>query len=216
MLDLAPEYWEKLGQGVLMTLWLTFASGLLSLVLGIVLGVMRSAPLGILRSIAAGYTEFFRNIPLLTVLFFLYIFFGGKYAGFTIDPVTTAIIAFGVYTAAYVGEVVRAGLSTVSRGNIEAARSQGMTFMQSMRYVQLPQAIRAAVPPLGTLLIALLKNTSLASIISIGELFFQGNFVEARTFNPLILPLVGVIYVALTLPLGALVGYIERKWAIQR
>ena len=216
MLDLAPESWEKLGQGVLMTLWLTFASGLLSLVLGIALGVMRSAPLGIVRSIAAGYTEFFRNIPLLTVLFFLYIFFGGKYAGFTIDPVTTAIIAFGVYTAAYVAEVVRAGLSTVSKGNIEAARSQGMTFIQSMRYVQLPQAIRAAVPPLGTLFIALLKNTSLAYTISVGELFFQGNFVEARTFNPYILPLVGAIYVALTLPLGALVSFIERKWAIQR
>src|SRR5215210_6631504 len=120
MLDLAPEYWSLLGQGVLMTLWLTFASGLLSLVLGVILGVMRSAPLGLIRSVAAGYTEFFRNVPLLTVLFFLYIFFGGKYAGFTIEPVTTAILAFGVYTAAYVGEVVRAGLNTVSKGNIEA------------------------------------------------------------------------------------------------
>lgn len=199
-----------------MTLWLTVASGFLSLVLGIILGVMRSAPLGIIRSISAGYTEFFRNIPLLTVLLFLYFFFGGKYAGFTVEPVTTAILAFGVYTAAYVGEVVRAGLSTVSRGNIEAARSQGMSFLQSMRHVQLPQAIRVAVPPLGTLLIALLKNTSLAYTISVGEIFFQGTFVEARTFNPYILPMVGAMYVALTLPTGALVNYIERKWAIQR
>jgi len=199
-----------------MTLWLTIASGFLSLVLGIILGVMRSAPLGVVRSIAVAYTEFFRNIPLLTVLLFLYFFFGGKYAGFTVEPVTTAILAFGVYTAAYVGEVVRAGLSTVSRGNIEAARSQGMSFLQSMRYVQLPQAIRVAVPPLGTLLIALLKNTSLAYTISVGEIFFQGTFVEARTFNPIILPMVGAMYVALTLPTGALVNYIERKWAIQR
>jgi His/Glu/Gln/Arg/opine family amino acid ABC transporter permease subunit len=216
MFGLAPEYLTALGQGVLMTLWLTIASGFLSLVLGIILGVMRSAPLGIVRSIAAGYTEFFRNIPLLTVLLFLYFFFGGKYAGFTVEPVTTAILAFGVYTAAYVAEVVRAGLSTVSRGNIEAARSQGMSFLQSMRHVQLPQAIRVAVPPLGTLLIALLKNTSLAYTISVGEIFFQGTFVEARTFNPIILPMVGAMYVALTLPTGALVNYIERKWAIQR
>jgi putative glutamine transport system permease protein len=216
MFDLEPEYWALLGQGVLMTLWLTFASGLLSIVIGIFLGVMRSAPFGILRSIAAGYTEFFRNIPLLTVLFFLYLYFGGARAGIKIDPVTTAIIAFGIYTGAYVGEVIRAGLSTVSKGNIEAARSQGMTFVQSMRYVQLPQAIRAAVPPLGTLMIALLKNTSLAFTISVGELFFQGRFIDGRTFNPVLLPLVGAIYVALTLPLGALVNYIERKWAIQR
>lgn len=216
MFGLEPEYLALLGRGVLMTLWLTIASGFLSLVLGIILGVMRSAPLGVVRSIAVAYTEFFRNIPLLTVLLFLYFFFGGKYAGFTVEPVTTAILAFGVYTAAYVGEVVRAGLSTVSRGNIEAARSQGMSFLQSMRYVQLPQAIRVAVPPLGTLLIALLKNTSLAYTISIGEIFFQGTFVEARTFNPIILPMVGAMYVALTLPTGALVNYIERKWAIQR
>lgn len=216
MFNIAPEYWNLLGQGVLMTLWLTFASGVLSLVLGILLGVMRSAPLGVVRSIAAGYTEFFRNIPLLTVLFFLYIYFGGQRAGIKIDPVWTAIIGLGFYTAAYVGEVIRSGLGTVSRGNIEAARSQGMSFMQSMRYVQLPQAVRAAIPPLGTLLIALLKNTSLATTITVGDLLFQAQFVTDRTFDPNVLLIAGAIYVSMTLPLGALVSVVERRWAIQR
>jgi His/Glu/Gln/Arg/opine family amino acid ABC transporter permease subunit len=216
VIDIPSEYWGYLGAGVLMTLWLTFASGMVSLIIGIILGVMRSAPLGFVRSIAAGYTEFFRNVPLLTVLAFLYWYLGGKYAGIVVDPESTAIIGLAIYTGAYVGEVVRAGLSSVSKGNIEAARSQGMSFIQAMRYVQLPQAVRAAIPPLGTLMIALLKNTSLASTITVAELYSQAQFVNDRTFNPLILPLVGLIYLAMTLPLGSLVSVIERKWAIHR
>jgi His/Glu/Gln/Arg/opine family amino acid ABC transporter permease subunit len=214
MFDLAPEYWARIGQGVMMTLWLTLASWLISLVLGILLGVMRSAPLGFVRSIAAGYTEFFRNVPLLTVLFFFY--FGVPNTGIVIDALNSAILGLGLYTAAYVGEVVRAGLGTVSKGNIEAARSLGLSFLQSMRYVQLPQAVRAAIPPLGTLLIALLKNTSLASTVTVAELLFQSSFVQDRTFNPDVLLLAGLVYLALTLPLGLAVNAVERRWAIQR
>ena len=197
-----------------MTLWLTLASWLIALVLGTLLGVMRSAPLGFVRSIAAGYTEFFRNVPLLTVLFFFY--FGVPNTGIVIDALNSAILGLGLYTAAYVGEVVRAGLGTVSKGNIEAARSLGLSFVQSMRYVQLPQAVRAAIPPLGTLLIALLKNTSLASTVTVAELLFQSSFVQDRTFNPDVLLLAGLVYLALTLPLGLAVNAVERRWAIQR
>jgi len=197
-----------------MTIWLTLASWLIALALGILLGVMRSAPLGFVRSIAAGYTEFFRNVPLLTVLFFIY--FGVPNTGIVINAVNSAIIGLGLYTAAYVGEVVRAGLNTVSKGNIEAARSLGLTFLQSMRYVQLPQAVRAAIPPMGTLLIALLKNTSLASTVTVGELLFQSSFVQDRTFNPDVLLIAGLVYLALTLPLGLVVNAVERRWAIAR
>jgi His/Glu/Gln/Arg/opine family amino acid ABC transporter permease subunit len=197
-----------------MTLWLTLASWLISLALGVLLGVMRSAPLGIVRSIAAGYTEFFRNVPLLTVLFFFY--FGVPNTGIVIDAVNSAILGLGLYTAAYVGEVVRAGLGTVSKGNIEAARSLGLSFIQSMRYVQLPQAVRAAIPPLGTLLIALLKNTSLASTVTVADLLFESSFVQDRTFNPDVLLIAGLIYLAMTLPLGVAVNAIERRWAIAR
>ena len=214
MFDLTPEYWALIGQGVLMTLWLTLASWLIALALGILLGVMRSAPLNIVRSIAAGYTEFFRNVPLLTVLFFFY--FGVPNTGIVIDAVNSAILGMGLYTAAYVGEVVRAGLGTVSKGNIEAARSLGLSFIQSMRYVQLPQAVRAAIPPLGTLLIALLKNTSLASTITVADLLFQASFVQDRTFNPDVLLIAGLVYLALTLPLGLAVNAVERRWAILR
>jgi His/Glu/Gln/Arg/opine family amino acid ABC transporter permease subunit len=209
-----PEYWRLIGQGTLMTLWLTLASSLVSLVVGTAIAVCRLAPLAPLRSIAAGYTEFFRNIPLLTVLFFIY--FGAPNAGLTLSAVSCAIWGLGLYTAAYVAEVLRSGLSTVSKGNIEAARALGLSFIQSMRHVQLPQAVRAAIPPLGTLLIALLKNTSLASTITVGDLFFQSDWVGNQTFNPNILLIAGAIYVALTLPLGALIGVVERRWAIKR
>jgi His/Glu/Gln/Arg/opine family amino acid ABC transporter permease subunit len=216
---MTAEHWQFIIQGTGMTLWLTVTSAVLSLVVGIVLGVMRSAPAAPLRALAAGYTEFFRNIPLLTVLFFIY--FGVPVAlrkvGLPqIDPVTSAIIGLGLYTGAYVGEVIRAGLGTVSKGNIEAARSLGLSFMQMIRYVQMPQALRVAIPPLGTLLIALLKNTSLASTISVADLLFQSQLVGNRTFNPDILLLAGAIYVALTLPTGVLVNVVERRWAIQR
>jgi His/Glu/Gln/Arg/opine family amino acid ABC transporter permease subunit len=211
MFNLSPENWGLIGQGVLLTLWLTFASWILALALGLGLGVMRSAPVQFVRTFAATYTEFFRNIPLLTVLLFVY--FGLPKQ---IDAVTVAVLGLGFYTAAYVGEVVRAGLGTVSRGNIEASRSLGLSFIQTMRYVQMPQAIRAAIPPLGTLLIALLKNTSLASQVTVTELFLGSSIVESRTFNPDVLLLTGLLYVAMTLPLGAVVNVIERRWAIAR
>jgi len=208
------EYWGLIGQGTLMTLWLTFASALLSVAIGMVIAIMRIAPIAPVRSLGASYIEFFRNIPLLTVLFFIY--FGVPNTGLRLSAITGAIWGLGLYTAAYVAEVIRAGLGTVSKGNVEAARSLGLSFFQTLRYVQLPQALRAAIPPLGTLLIALLKNTSLAGTITVGELLFQTEFVGNRTFNPNILLIAGAIYIALTLPTGALVNLIEQRWAIKR
>ncbi len=211
---MTAEYWGLLWQGTLTTLWLTFASGLLSLLLGILVAVARISPLKPLQIIAADYTEFFRNIPLLTVLFFFY--FGVPNTGIRLDALTSAILGLGLYTAAYVAEVIRAGLAAISKGNIEASRSLGMTFMQSMRYVQLPQALRSAIPPMGTLLIALLKNTSLASAVAVGDLVYQSDFIAGRTFDPNILLITGAIYLALTLPLGVLFNDLERRWAIKR
>ncbi|HUS16459.1 MAG TPA: amino acid ABC transporter permease [Chloroflexia bacterium] len=215
---MSAEHWQFIAQGVGMTLWLTLTSGLLSLAVGILLGVLRTAPLAPLRALAAGYTEFFRNIPLLTVLFFIYygVPIALRKSGLPqLDGVTRAILALGLYTGAYVGEVIRAGLGTVSKGNLEAARSLGLSYVQMIRYVQLPQALRVAIPPLGTLLIALLKNTALAGTISVADLLFQAELVRDRTFIDTLL-IAGALYVAMTLPLGAVVNAAERRWAIQR
>ncbi len=215
---MSAEHWQFIFQGVGTTLWLTLTSGLLSLMVGIVLGVLRTAPAAPLRALAAGYTEFFRNIPLLTVLFFIYygVPIALRKSGLPqLDGVTSAILALGLYTGAYVGEVIRAGLGTVSKGNIEAARSLGLGYVQMIRHVQLPQALRVAIPPLGTLLIALLKNTALAGTISVADLLFQAELVRDRTFIDTLL-IAGALYLAMTLPLGVLVNVVERRWAIQR
>ncbi len=206
--------WNLIWDGVLLTLWLTLASAVLSLIIGIIIAIMRTAPLPPLEALAAGYTEFFRNVPLLLVLFFFY--YGLPNAGLRLSAINCAIWGLGLYTAAYVAEVIRAGLAGVSKGNLEAARSLGLNFMQMIRYVQLPQALRSAIPPLGTLLIALLKNTSLAGAITIPELLFQGDLIGSRTFNPYILPIIGLIYVALTLPIAGAINLVERRWAIKR
>ena len=211
---MSSEYWALIGQGTLMTVSLTLASALLSLAVGLVIAVLRIAPVGPLQTVAATYTEFFRNIPLLTVLFFIY--FGVPNTGLRLDALTSAIIGLGLYTAAYVAEVLRAGLGTVSKGNIEAARSLGLNYSQTVRYIQMPQALRAAIPPLGTLLIALLKNTSLASTITVAELLFQSDLVSSRTFNPDVLLITGLVYLVLTLSVGAVVNLVERRWAIKR
>ncbi len=206
--------WNLIWDGVLLTLWLTLASAVLSLIIGIIIAVMRTAPLPPLAALAAGYTEFFRNVPLLLILFFFY--YGLPNAGLRLSAISCAIWGLGLYTAAYVAEVIRAGLAGVSKGNLEAARSLGLNFMQMIRYVQMPQALRSAIPPLGTLLIALLKNTSLAGAITIPELLFQGDLIGSRTFNPYILPIIGLIYVALTLPIAGAINLVERRWAIKR
>lgn len=215
---MSAEHWQFIFQGVGTTLWLTLTSGLLSLMVGIVLGVLRTTPAAPLRALAAGYTEFFRNIPLLTVLFFIYygVPIALRKSGLPqLDGVTSAILALGLYTGAYVGEVIRAGLGTVSKGNIEAARSLGLGYVQMIRHVQLPQALRVAIPPLGTLLIALLKNTALAGTISVADLLFQAELVRDRTFIDTLL-IAGALYLAMTLPLGVLANVVERRWAIQR
>ncbi len=209
--------WSLIGQGVIVTLELTALSAVLSLVVGIVVAVLRIAPNAALQWIGGIYTEFFRNIPLLVVLFFFYYALPNTgIALLRLSAFSCAVWGLGLYTAAYVAEVIRAGFNAVSKGNTEAARSLGLSFLQTIRYVQLPQALRSAIPPLGTLLIALLKNTSLASTITVADLFFQADFIGNRTFNPDILLIAGAVYVALTLPIAGAINLVERRWAIKR
>jgi putative glutamine transport system permease protein len=208
-----------------MGLWLTVqisALGLVgSILLGMIVALLRISPVRPLRWIGASYVEFFRNTPLLVQLFFL--FFGLPFLGIRIsqDTFTTiywvAIIGMSLYHGAYMGEVIRGGLLGVDKGQIEAARSLGLTYGQMLRYVQVPQAVRAVIPPLGNIGIALVKNTSLASTIGVYELLQVAQVVESRTFRAFEAFLaVGILYLALTLPLGALVNVLERRLLVAR
>jgi aspartate/glutamate/glutamine transport system permease protein len=203
---------EFLLQGYKMTILLTLAATLPTLALGTLVGMMRVIPSRLGRVLGTIYVEFFRNIPLLIVLFFVY--HGLPRAGLTFSAFNSALIAISVYTAAFVAEVVRAGIQAVHKGQLEAARSLGLSYIQTMRFVILPQAFSITVPPLGNIFIAMLKNTSLASTIAVAELLYQAEVLDSRTFRTFeIFITVGILYLTLTLPLGALVNDLERRLA---
>jgi aspartate/glutamate/glutamine transport system permease protein len=194
------------------TIVLTLAAIPPSLIVGAVVGVLRVVPSRLVRTLGTIYVEFFRNIPLLIVLFYFY--HALPRANITLSAFNSALWAVSIYTAAFVAEVVRAGIQAINKGQIEAASSLGLSYVQSMRYVILPQAFSITVPPLGNLFIAMLKNTSLASTIAVTELVYQGEVLDSRTFRTFeVFIALGILYLTLTLPLGALVNTLERRLA---
>ena len=199
---------DLLWQGFLTTLQLAVGGLVLSLALGVVVAVLRVTPLRVLRLIGTVYVEFLRNTPLLVQMFFW--IFGLPFVGIVLPEFTGALLALGFYTSAYVAEVVRAGILSISKGQIEAARSLGLSYLQTMRQILLPQAIAITVPPLGNLAIALTKNTSVASAVLVADLMYQAEIVNARTFATYeTFVVVGLMYLALTLPLSRLVRLLE-------
>lgn len=211
---MTAESWQLVLEGLRTTLLLTGASGLIAVVVGTVMAVLRIGPNAALRNLAIYYIEFFRNIPILIVLFFIY--YGLPNTGLRLDEFGCAAWGLGLYTAAYVAEILRTGIDAVGRGQLEAARSLGLSYAQMVQLVLLPQAFRIAVPPLGTLLIALLKNTAIASSIAVTDLLYQADVIEGRTFYPLIFPIIGAVYILVNIPLGLLVNLIERRVQIVR
>jgi His/Glu/Gln/Arg/opine family amino acid ABC transporter permease subunit len=207
---------DLLWLGLLETLKLSLLSIAISLVIGTVVGVMRVAPLAPVAVFAEGYITFFRNIPLLIVLFFVLNGLPSSPLAIRLSFFTTAVVGLSVYTAAYVAEVVRAGLQSLSLGQLEAARSLGMSWPVAMRFVLLPQTFAAIIPPLGSVFIALIKNTSLASTIAVPELLYQSQLVESRTFNPNILIITGLLYLAITIPSSLLLNAVEGRLSLAR
>jgi glutamate transport system permease protein len=154
---------DAFGEGLILSGW----AALFALVTGILLAVMRVSPVPPLRWAGTAYVSVLRNTPL--VLCFMVFTSAIPHLGFIAEPLTWAIWALSAYTAAFVCEAVRAGIMSVPRGQAEAARAVGMTFGQSMRLVILPQALRAAVPPLGNTMIAMWKNSTVAAGFGVAE-----------------------------------------------
>jgi putative glutamine transport system permease protein len=206
-------------------LWLTIQISVLglfgALVAGTIIALLRVSPLAPLRWIGGAYVEFFRNTPLVVQLFFLFLglpLIGLRFSSDTFENnFRAAAVGMALYHAAYVAEVVRGGLLGVDRGQIEAARSLGLSYVKMLRYVQLPQTFRSVVPPLGNIAIALVKNTALASTIGVAELLSAAEIVESRTFRAEESYLAAtMLFLVLTLPLGLLVNTLERRMAIAR
>jgi len=201
--------------GMRLTAALTLASFAGALVIGVLVAACRVSPVAPLRAAGTAYVEIIRNIPLLVLIVLFY--FGFTKIGIRYTQFPSAVIVLSVYTGAFVAEVVRSGVNTVARGQAEAARALGLTFPQSLRLVVLPQALRAVVAPIGNLFIALIKNSSLASVISVMELGFVADKLITNTAQPFAVLLgTAVAYLLLALPAGGLFRVLERRVAIKR
>ncbi len=214
-----PVIGENLGlfaQGYLTTILLTVASMAAALVIGTVMASLRVWGGFLLSGVAGFYVEFFRNTPLLVQLFFYATLMAPNNLGITRNPVIVAIVGLSIYTGAFVTEVVRSGILSVDARQIEAARSLGLSQVQALRLVVLPQAIRTVIPPLGSITSALVRNSSVASAISARELLFMGLLVHQRTFS--FEPFLGILvgYWSLTIPLAFAIGRLERRLAYAR
>ena len=159
---------EALLEGARVTVVVTLVSYAIALAIGMVLVIMHVSPALPARWFANAYTQLFRNVPLLAVLFVM--FFGLPTIGIDTNSWAVGLLGLGMYTGAFVGETLRSGINSIPLGQAEAARSIGLTFGQSLSSVILPQAFRAVIPPLGSLLIALVKNSALVLAVGVTEL----------------------------------------------
>lgn len=202
-------------QGAQTTVSLTLLSFAIAFTLGIVVAACRVSPVPPLRVAATAWVELVRNTP-LAVLFVLF-FFGFTKFGVQYDLFTSALIVLSAYTSTYVAETVRSGINAVSRGQAEAARSLGLTFPQTLTTVVLPQALRTVVAPLGSIFIALIKNSSVAGVIGVIELTEVARKVGFETAQP-IPAFAGAAtgYVALALLSAWAVRRVEHRVAIIR
>ncbi len=210
-----------------MTIYLTFFAAIGSLVIGTVLAVMRVSPVGVLRGLGAFYVNTVRNTPLTLILLFcvLGVLYQLQVPLAPTDSPTSvrdnairwAIVGLSVYHAAFVCEALRSGVNTVDRGQAEAARAIGLTFGQSMREVIMPQAFRGAIAPLGSVLIALTKNTTVASIIGVAEAsLLMKTIIENETASLTVFLVFAIGFVILTLPVGLFFTSLSRRLAVKR
>lgn len=214
-MDVLTENWSLYGEGLLGTVELTGYASLLALGLGILMAAFRVAPVGSLRFIGAAWVAVLRNTP-LTLLFFA-VLLGMPRFGVQLPFTTFAVLALGCYTSAFICEAVRSGINTVPVGQGEAARSLGMTFEQTLGSVVLPQAFRSVIPPIGSTLIALAKNSAIAGSFSVTELL--GVY---RPLNELGYSIIwsfvwiAVGYLIVTLTISAVFNLLEKYWGVAR
>jgi glutamate transport system permease protein len=213
--DVVLDNLDAFGRGMRTTASLTVLSFGVAMVIGVVVAACRVSPVPPLRVAGAFYVESVRNTP-LTVLMVLF-YFGLTQVDVSFARFTTAIIVLGGYTGAFVAEMVRSGINTVARGQAEAARALGLTFPQLLRLVVLPQALRAVIAPLGGLFVALIKNSSIASVIAVEELAFQTQDLVNETARTIPI-FIGsaAAYLLLTVPSGIVIDLLDRRLSIRR
>lgn len=212
--DLMVQAMPLLLTGAAVTVQITALSVLIGIIIGLFVGIARISTYRVVHLIAAVYVDFLRGTPLLVQIFLVY-FALPVVTGQRIDPFVAAIAACSINSSAYVAEIFRAGIQSIDAGQMEAGRSLGMTWAQTMRYIIVPQAARRVIPPLGNEFIALLKDSSLVSVIGFEELTRRGQLIIARTYASLEIWLcVAIIYLVMTVSISRLVAWLERRYKI--
>ncbi|SFM46212.1 polar amino acid transport system permease protein [Paenibacillus sp. 1_12] len=209
LLDL-QKFLPILLQGALTTIEITIIALVIGILLGLFIGLGRISKNKLISSICRFYISVLRGTPLLVQL--MYIYFALPEIGISLSPLEAAIVGLALNESAYMAENFRAGIQSVPKGQMEASKAIGMSYSLAMRRIILPQAVRNILPTIGNSAVLLLKSSSLAGVITVGELMHKGELLAASTFKNLeIFTMVGVLYWLLHYPLAALVNYMEKR-----
>jgi His/Glu/Gln/Arg/opine family amino acid ABC transporter permease subunit len=209
------QHFPEFASGFLITCRLVGIAFVIAMSVGVFVAALRIAPTKPLRWLGTTYVEIFRNIPLLVLIT---IFFFGFPEGVHVGPWVAGTVALGLYTAAYVAEAIRSGVSAVGHGQIDAALALGLTYRKALTKIVLPQAIRTVIPPLGNLMIAMTKNSAIigASALGIRDLLKEARIIQARTFNAGAFFWSAVGYLIITVGATILVRYLEKRLVVRR
>lgn len=211
IVKLLVEYKHYYLIGIKTTLLISFLSLIIGSTLGALLSLLKLSKVKFLRFISTAYIEIVRGTPIMVQIALVYF---GSYVilGTNMDGFLAALIAVSLNSAAYVAEIIRSGIQSIDKGQMEASRSLGLSNSQTMRYIIMPQAIRNILPALGNEFVTLIKETSVASTIGVADLMYASKIVQSSSFqpfNPLII--VAIIYFIITFSLSQLVGLLERR-----
>ena len=217
IISVLTENFDEFVSGFFVTVRIVVIAFVIAMVVGTLVAALRIAPNPVLQRLGGVYVETFRNIPLLVLLFIA--FAGLRRAGADIGPWEAGIVSLGLYTAAYVAEALRSGVFSVSKGQIEAALSLGYTYRQTLRRIVFPQAFRTVISPLGSLIIAMIKNSAIlgGSILALNDLLKTGRVIASRSFE--VIPAfvwAAAGYLILTGAVTLVIRNLERRFAIRR
>jgi len=203
------EIYAFIPDGILTTFKVTLISIALSLIIGLFTGLGRISRVKIVNRIATVYVEVIRGIPLLVQLFYIYFALGSF---FQLSSIVSAVLAMSICYGAYMGEIFRAGIQSIPKGQMEASLAMGMSRGQAMRYIILPQTFKVILPPIGNEFIAMLKDSSLVSILAVSDLLRRGREYASTTFTYFeSYTVVALVYLLLTLFFSKMVGIMEAR-----
>ncbi|AQS56529.1 amino acid ABC transporter permease [Novibacillus thermophilus] len=207
-----PQNLDLFLEGLLLTIEISALALLFSIPIGILAGLCRISRNKMVSFIAVSYVELMRGIPLLVLLFWIFFVLGKV---LQLGAYWSAVLGLAIFSGAFIAEIVRAGIQAVPKGQMEAARSTGMTYVQAMRYIILPQALRKVLPPMASQFIILIKDSSLVSVISVVDLTLVAKNLVATSFRSLeVWTFVALLYFVVTFTLSQIIRFFENKYKV--